>query len=154
MKRKTTVVNRYSNIVTKMKKLSLVLALVCIMIVLASCTIAPDAPSDGIWYCEELKLAIEFEESKASVLSYDENLSDMDLQLRDWIDGGFDIICDDAQGEVIEIYQGWRKHKSSDKFIITLYSKANPEDDFRTKTELNDKEYIFVRIESYDEINK
>ena len=77
----------------------------------------------------------------------------MDLQLRNWIDGGFDIICDDAEGEIIEIYTGWRKHTSSDKFIISLYGKANPDDEFRTQIELDDEEYTFIRIESYDEIS-
>ena len=137
-----------------MKKIPLVFILVCVIIVFASCTVAPELPSDGIWYCEELKLAIEFGESKNSVYSYDKNLTHMDLQLRNWIDGGFDIICEDAEGEIIEIYTGWRKYRSSDKFIIRLYGKANPEDDFRTQIELDDVEYVFIRIENYDEINK
>ena len=132
----------------------LVLILAFIIITFTGCTIAPNAPSDGIWYCEELKLAIEFRESKTFVYSYDENLSDMNLQLRNWIDGGFDIICDDAEGEIIEIYTGWRKYKSSDKFIIRLYGKANLEDDFRTQIELDDEECVFVRVDSYDEINE
>lgn len=137
-----------------MKKNILVFVLICIIIILASCTIAPDAPSEGIWYCEELQLVIEFEGREASVYSYDEKLSYMDLQLRNWIDGGFDIICEDAEGEIIEIYTGWRKRTSSDKFIIRLYGKANPDDDFRTQIELDDEEYAFVRIENYDEINE
>ena len=136
-----------------MKKL-LVLILVCILAFFTSCTIAPDAPSEGIWYCEELQLVIEFEGREASVYSYDKNLYHMDLQLRNWIDGGFDIICDDGEGEIIEIYTGWRKYKSSDRFIIRLYGKANPEDDFRTQIELNDAECVFIRVDSYDEINE
>ena len=135
-----------------MKKILLVFILTCIIIFSTGCTIAPDAPSEGIWYCEELQLVIEFEGREASVCSYDKNLSHMDLQLRNWIDGGFDIICDD-EGEIIEIYTGWRKYKSSDKFIILLYGKANPEDDFRTQIELDDEEYVFVRVNSYDEID-
>ena len=137
-----------------MKKISLVFILICIIIVFTSCTIAPDAPSEGIWHCEELQLAIEFEGRESSVCSYDKNLSHMDLQLRNWIDGGFDIICEDDEGEIIEIYTGWRKYKNSDKFIIRLYSKANPEDDFKTQIELDDKEFVFVRVDSYDEINE
>ena len=136
-----------------MKKFILAFTLICIIIVSTSCTIAPDAPSEGLWYCEELQLVIEFEEREASVCSYDKNLSHMDLQLRNWIDGGFDIIFDDAGGEIIEIYTGWRKHTSSDKFIICLYGKANPDDDFRTQIELDDEEYVFVRVNSYDEID-
>ena len=130
----------------------LVLVLTSIIITFTGCTFAPNAPSDGIWYCEELKLAIEFGESKTFVYSYDENLSDMNLQLRNWIDGGFDIICDDAEGEIIEIYTGWRKYKSSDKFIISMYSKANPDDNFKTQIELDDEKYTFIKIESYDQI--
>ena len=137
-----------------MKKFILAFILICIIIVSTSCTTAPDLPSDGIWYCEELKLVIEFEGREASVDSYDENLSHMDLQLRNWIDGGFDIICEDADGEIIEIYTGWRKRTSSDKFIIRLYGKANPDDDFRTQIELDDEEYVFVKIENYDEIGE
>ena len=136
------------------KKLVFSFLLICIIIVFTSCTIAPDAPSDGIWYCEELKLAIEFDESRSSVHSYDKNLSHMNLKLRNWIDGGFDIICDNAEKESIEIYCGWRKYASDDKFIIRLYSKANPEDHFQTQIELDDEEYTFIRIDSYDEINK
>ena len=132
----------------------LVLVLTSIIITFTGCTFAPNAPSDGIWYCEELKLAIEFGESKTFVYSYDENLSDMNLQLRNWIDGGFDIICDDAEGEIIEIYTGWRKYKSSDKFIISMYSKANPDDNFKTQIELDDEKYTFIKIESYDQIIK
>ena len=132
----------------------LVLVLTSIIITFTGCTFAPNAPSDGIWYCEELKLAIEFGESKTFVYSYDENLSDMNLQLRHWIDGGFDIICDDAEGEIIEIYTGWRKYKSSDKFIISMYSKANPDDNFKTQIELDDEKYTFIKIESYDQIIK
>ena len=132
----------------------LVLVLTSIIITFTGCTFAPNAPSDGIWYCEELKLAIEFGESKTFVYSYDENLSDMNLQLRNWIDGGFDIICDDAEGEIIEIYTGWRKYKSSDKFIISMYSKANPDDNFKTQIELDDEKYTFIKVESYDQIIK
>ena len=137
-----------------MKKFLLVFTLICTIIVSTSCTIAPDLPSDGIWYCEELKLVIEFGESKTSVCSYDENLSQMDLQLRNWIDGGFDIIspCDD--GQIIEIYCGLREFTNDDKFIILLYSKANPEDNYRTQIELDDEEYTFIKIDNYAEINK
>lgn len=137
-----------------MKKLLLVFILICTIIVSTSCTIAPKLPSDGIWYCEELKLAIEFGEGQTSVCSYDENLSQMDLQLRNWIDGGFDIVypCDD--GQIIEIYSGWRKFTNDDMFIILLYNKANPEDNYRTQIELDDEEYTFIKIDSYDEINK
>ena len=137
-----------------MKRILLVFSLISMVIVSTSCTIAPDLPSDGIWYCEELKLVIEFEGREASVDSYDENLSHMDLQLRNWIDGGFDIICEDAEEEIIEIYTGWRKRTSSDKFIIRLYGKANPDDDFRTQIELDDEEYVFVKIENHDEIGE
>ena len=138
-----------------MKKIHLLSLLICIIIVSTSCTIAPKSPSDGIWYNEKLKLVIEFEERKTSVHSYDKNLSHMDLQVRDWIDGGFDIVCGDAaEGEIVEIYSGWRKHTSSDKFIVILYSKANPEDDFKTQIELDDEEYTFVKIESYDEVSE
>ena len=137
-----------------MKKFILAFILICIIIASTSCTTAPDLPSDGIWYCEELKLVIEFEGREASVDSYDENLSHMDLQLRNWIDGGFDIICEDAEGEIIEIYTGWRKRTSSDKFIICLYGKANPDDNFRTQIELDDEEYVFVKIENHDEIGE
>ena len=137
-----------------MKKFILAFILICIIIASTSCTTAPDLPSDGIWYCEELKLVIEFEGREASVDSYDENLSHMDLQLRNWIDGGFDIICEDAEGEIIEIYTGWRKLTSSDKFIIRLYGKANPDDNFRTQIELDDEEYVFVKIENHDEIGE
>ena len=136
-----------------MKKILFVFILACIIIISTSCTIAPDAPSEGIWYCEELQLVIEFEGREASVCSYDKNLSHMDLQLRNWIDGGFDIICDD-EGEIIEIYTGWRKCTSSDKFIIRLYGKANPDDNFRTQIELDDEEYVFVKIENHDEIGE
>ena len=138
----------------EMKKILFVFILACIIIISTSCTIAPDAPSEGIWYCEELQLVIEFEGREASVDSYDENLSHMDLQLRNWIDGGFDIICEDAEEEIIEIYTGWRKRTSSDKFIIRLYGKANPDDDFRTQIELDDEEYVFVKIENHDEIGE
>ena len=137
-----------------MKRILLVFSLISMVIVSTSCTIAHDLPSNGIWYCEELKLVIEFEGRESSVDSYDENLSHMDLQLRNWIDGGFDIICEDAEGEIIEIYTGWRKYKSSDKFIISMYSKANPDDNFKTQIELDDEKYTFVKIESYDEIIK
>lgn len=137
-----------------MKKILLVLILVCIIIVSTSCTMAPDVPSDGIWYNEELKIVIEFGKSKNSVYSYDKNLSYMDLQLRIWIDGGFDIICDNGEGEILEIYRGWRKYTSNDKFIIILYCKANPKDNFKTQIELDDEEYTFVKVESYDEISK
>ena len=132
----------------------LVLGLAFIIITFTGCTIAPNAPSDGIWYCEELKLAIEFEGRESSVCSYDKNLSHMDLQLRNWIDGGFDIIYENSDEQTIEIYCSWRKYKSSDKFIISMYSKANPEDNFKTQIELDDEQYTFIKIESYDEIIK
>ncbi len=137
-----------------MKKFRLVFILVFVIIISTSCTIAPNTPSDGIWYCEELKLVIEFEESTPSVYSYDENLSHMDLQLRSWIDGGFDIICQNDGEEIVEIYSGWRKIKTNDKFIIRLYGKANSADNYRTQIELNDEEYTFIKIDSYAEINK
>lgn len=137
-----------------MKKTLLVFILVFVTIISTSCTIAPGAPSDGIWYCEELKLVIEFEESNHSVYSYDENLYHIDLQLRIWIDGGFDIIYQNDEEQIVEIYSGWRKITTNDKFIILLYSKANPEDNYRTQIDLNDEEYTFIKIDSYAEINK
>ena len=136
-----------------MKKFSLVFILIWIIIVFTSCTIAPDAPSEGIWYCEELQLVIEFDGREASVSSYDKNLSHMDLQLRNCIDGGFDIICDADEGDILEIYTGWRKYKSNDKFIIFLYGKADPENDFKTQIELDKEDYIFIRVDGYEEIN-
>ena len=137
-----------------MKKLPLISTLICIIIVSASCTTAPDLPPEGIWYCEELNLVIEFGESQPSVCSYDENLSRMNLQLRNWVDGGFDIVCPYDDGQIIEIYSGWRKFTNNDKFVILLYSKANSEDNYKTQIELNDEEYTFVKIDNYDEINK
>lgn len=136
-----------------MKRFSLVFILICIIVSSASCTMAPDLPSDGIWYNEELKLAIEFENGNASVSSYDQNLSNMDLQLRDWIDGGFDIVYTNAEKEAVEIYSGWRKRTEEDRFIILLYSKANPDDDFKTQIELDDEEYVFVRVDSLSGYN-
>ena len=59
-----------------------------------------------------------------------------------------------SEGEIIEIYTGWRKYKSSDKFIISMYSKANPDDNFKTQIELDDEKYTFIKIESYDQIIK
>ena len=135
-----------------MKKILLVFILVFSTIISIACTIAPYTPSEGIWYCEKLKLAIEFNEANSSVYSYDTNLSHIDLQVRSWIDGGFDIIYENDE-EVIEVYSGWRKSTTKDKLTIILYSKANPEDDFKTQIDLNDEEYTFVKIESYDEIN-
>ena len=116
-----------------MKKNLLIFTLICIIIVSTSCTIAPTLPSEGIWYCEELKLVIEFGESQTSVCSYDENLSQMNLQLRNWVDGGFDIVCPYDNGQIIEIYSGWRKFTNNDKFVILLYSKANSEDNYKTQ---------------------
>ena len=135
-----------------MRKIVL-LILICIMMVFISCTIAPDAPTEGIWYCEKLQLVIEFEESKTTVYSYDENLSHMNLQVRDWIDGGFDIICDN-EGEIVEIYSGWRKDTSNNQFVILLYSKANPDEGFKTQIALDDEKFTFIKIENREEINK
>ena len=131
----------------------LILICICIMMVFTSCTIAPDAPTEGVWYCEKLQLVIEFEESKTTVYSYDENLSHMNLKVRDWIDGGFDIICDN-EGEIVEIYSGWRKETNNNRFVILLYSKANLDDDFKTQIALDDEEYIFIRVENLEEINQ
>ena len=131
----------------------LILICICIMMVFISCTIAPDVPTEGVWYCEKLQLVIEFEESKTTVYSYDENLSHMNLQVRDWNDGGFDIICDN-EGEIVEIYSGWRKETNNNRFVILLYSKANPDDDFKTQIALDDEEYIFIRVENLEEINQ
>ena len=137
-----------------MKKFLLVFILICTIIVSTSCTLAPDLPRDGIWYCKELKLVIEFENGLTYVCSYDENLSQMNLQLRNWIDGGFDIIspCDD--GQIIEIYCGWRKFTNDDIFIISFYSRGNPEDNYRTQIELDGEEYTFIKVDNYAEINK
>lgn len=136
-----------------MKKILLVFILFYAIIVSTSCTIAPALPTDGMWHNEELKLVISFEESTASVYSYDENLSYMDLQLRNWIDGGFDIIHVDADGAVVEIYSGWRKYASDNTFTISLYAKADPENDFKTQIELDEEDYVFIRVDSYEEIN-
>lgn len=137
-----------------MKKILLAFILICTTIVSASCTIAPDPPSNGIWYCEELKLVIEFGENQTFVCSYDEKLSKMDLQLRIWIDGGFDVVCLYEDERIVEIYCGWRKFTNNDIFIISLYSKANPKDHYRTQIELDDEEYTFIKIDNYAEISK
>jgi len=154
VKEKATIAERSPNARGKMKFPSFVFILGCIILVFTGCTIAPDAPSEGIWYCEELKLAIEFEGREASVSSYDEKLSHMDLQLRNWIDGGVDIVYQNEEGQIVEIYSGWRKSKRNDTFVIRLYRKANPEDNYQTQIELNDEKHTFVKIESYDEIKK
>ena len=137
-----------------MKKNSLIFILICIIIVFTSCSITPQYPTDGIWYNNDLKLVIDFRYDKILVFSYDENLSKLELDI--WIgrDKYVDIVYyDDISNDIIEIYSGWRKYKN-DEFVLTLYSKANPEDDFRTQIELDDEEFVFVRVDSYDEINE
>ena len=137
-----------------MKKISLLLSIIYMISIFTSCSITPKYPTDGIWYNNELKLVIEFNENKTLVYSYDENLSDLELDIQIGRDRYVDIVYyDDISGELVEIYSGWRKYKN-DKFVITLYSRANPEDDFKTQIELNDEEYTFVKIESYDEISE
>ena len=138
-----------------MKKFLLVLITLSIIFVFTtSCTLAPKVPSEGIFYNNELKMAIEFGESNDIVHSYDEKLSHMDLQIRNWIDGCFEIVWDNGGEDVVYIYTGWRKYTSKDKFVIVLFAKANPEDDFKTQIEFDDVEYIFTRIESYAEIGE
>ena len=78
----------------------------------------------------------------------------MDLQIRNWIDGCFEIVWDNGGEDVVYIYTGWRKYTSKDKFVIVLFAKANPEDDFKTQIEFDDVEYIFTRIENYAEIGE
>lgn len=136
-----------------MKKSILITILMCTIMVFQSCSVAPKAPSNGIWYCKELDLAIEWGENTTTVHSYDISLSSMDLQVRDWIDGGFDIIYDDGSGNIIDIYSGWKKYTDNNKFVIILYSKANPIDNFKTQIELDDEEYTFVKIQNYDDIS-
>ncbi len=121
--------------------------------VFQSCTVAPKAPSNGIWYCKELDLAIEWGKYTTTVHSYDISLSSMDLQVRDWIDGGVDIICDDGNGNIIDIYRGRKKYTGNNRFVIILHSKANPIDNFKTQIELDDEEYTFVKIQNYDDIS-
>ena len=136
-----------------MKKL-LVLILVCILAFFTSCSITPPYPTDGIWCNNDLKLVIDFRYDKILVFSYDENLSKLELDICIGRDKNVDIVYyDDISNDIIEIYSGWRKYKN-DEFVLTLYSKANPEDDFRTQIELDDEEFVFVRVESYDEINE
>lgn len=137
-----------------MKKILFVFILICTIIVSTSCTIAPNCPVDGIWYNEELKLAFEFKKNKDLVYSYDENFSDLDLKIRWWRDGGVEIGYEDESGDFVELYSGWRIYKNKNKFIIKFNEMANPEDDFKTKIDLDDKKYVFVRIESYNEIEK
>lgn len=137
-----------------MKKSILIIILVCTIMFFQSCSVAPKAPSNGIWYCKELNLAIEWEENTTIVHSYDISLSSMDLRVRDWIDGGFDIICDDGNGNIIDIYSGWKKYTDNHKFVIIVYSKASPIDNFKTQIELDDEKYTFVKIQSYDDISK
>lgn len=137
-----------------MKKILLALIIGCMIFVFANCSITPKYPTDGIWYNNELKLVIEFGKYKTFVRSYDENLSDLELAIEIGRDRCVDIVYyDDNSGEIVEIYSGWREYKN-DNFVITLYSKANPKDNFKTQIELDDEEYVFVKIENYDEISE
>ena len=136
-----------------MKKILLVLIIVCMMSALAGCSITPPYPTEGIWYNDELKLVLDFDRKKPGI-SYDEKLSGLELEVRFHRDRYVDIVYyDESSYDVIDIYSGWRKYKD-DKLVITLYSKANPEDNFKTQIELDNEEYVFVRVESYEEISE
>ena len=145
-----------------MKKFFACSVFIVIAFICTSCSITPKTPTEGIWYCEEIGISIEFymdplyssvDPRIRSVRMYDDEGNYQELEQNWWYSGQLDFYYEDSGGNEINIYSGFYKYRN-DKFIIYLISKGDPKDNYKTQIELNNEKCVFIEIESYDKIGE
>ena len=143
-----------------MKKIFAFSVLIVIAFICTSCSITPETPTEGIWYCEKIGISIEFYIDPfysscypriRSVRLYDNEENYRELEQNWHYSGQLDFCYKDIDGNEIIIYSGFYKYRDN-KFILYLHSKGDPNDNYKTQIELDKEECVFVQIDSYDKI--
>ena len=130
-----------------MKRISLLILSVISLISLFGCSIPVEKPTSGIWYCEELKIAIDFGAIEQRVPEDAWLYSDDGtvIPLRCHIDYGNGISFEKLDSEGNEVfYLSALFYYENDRFVITVHHMSA---DDGTMVEIDDEKYVFVLSE-------
>ena len=144
-----------------MKKALFCIVLTVTLCNICSCTIPipPHVPDEGIWYCKELGIAVEFDSETANEILYRECQARGYISSTEYIDmkasfltrqNLLNLTLREDKSACLVGYYNYNKGKFE---IIT--SNISIDDDFNNSYEqidLGDKAYSFVEIDSYDDV--
>ena len=137
-----------------MKKLTATFTLIVVIFVCTSCSITQKKPDSGIWYCEKIGISIEFymdslysqdEPRVGSIRMYDEEGNYQELHARWGYDDVIEFYLESDESGEFAIYSGHYRYKK-DNFIICLFSKGDPTDNYKTQIEL-EEECVFIKVD-------
>ena len=116
------------------------------------CSIIPPYPSEGIWYCEDLGLVIDFATKLGRIYITDEEFVPIDIAIG--YDGRLVVFYHDKENDhEIWVYEGFYKYKENKNlFEIDMLYKADPNNPYYGDEIKVDQTYSFELIDSYDAI--
>lgn len=131
-----------------MKRLSLLVLSLILVVTLLGCSIPGKKPASGIWYCEELQIAIDFDANNQAnpnnAWLYADDGSIIPLRCYFDYGSGLNFVKPDFKGTEA-FYLAATFHYNKDKFVIKVHHKAT---DDGTTIEVDDEKYIFVLTEN------
>lgn len=136
-----------------MKKIACCVVCVLLLTQVCACSIMPKLPSSGIWYCEELKITVEFVESdlqKTVVNWQDSDIEYSDLDVVFGYDGEMLFFHVNEDGGWLYVYDGFYKYKN-DELIYDVFQRINPDDPNGDPFEV-DERYVFTQIDDYAQV--
>lgn len=133
-----------------MKRVIFIL-LVLIVIAFCSCSITSPLPDEGIWYCDELGATIDFAEITGRMYIAEEHY--VELEIRAGFDDTLELLYYPSPGYVnaICVCEGYYRY-TDDTLTVKAFRVVNFDDNEFTTTEVDDVEYVFKQIKSYDDI--
>lgn len=135
-----------------MKKISYFIFLIILLTFFCACSIVHEMPSTGIWYCEQLKVVLEFK-SNISGRWYISDTEYVNLQIHCGYDAEMILYYIDEQGQEVTVYSGFYKYKKNE-LLLYVYSKINLDDPYSDCIEVNNEKFIFNQIEGYKNITQ
>lgn len=133
-----------------MKKIACCLVCAILLTMLCACDTVPEFPTSGIWYCEELKITVEFagEYVSNAVVKWDD--PDTDLKMVIEYGGYMDFYYFNEDHIWTTVYDGPYKYKN-DELRYNVRYKINPDDPNGDQLKVNEH-YIFKLIDDYDQV--
>jgi len=138
------------------KKTFTFIILVCFLITLFACSITPNYPESGIYYCQELGIAIDYGSRDREGRLYLENGEFVPIENYLGYGGEFIIVHNNEEKNVtLWIYDGYFKERDDETFSVFMYSKLDPSDPYSgNDIDMGEEEFVFKRIDSYEAIIK
>ncbi len=126
------------------------ITVLCILI--CACSFTPPLPESGLWYCEELKITLEFGEKVSGKWHITETEW---INLKTHLGYGGEIILYylDEQENEVEICNGIYRYKK-DTFFIDLFSRLSTDSAHRDYIDVQDETVIFYRIEEDTDVTQ